>query len=44
MVLSQISIYGVVCSICFDHLSIHEQKATPKNDGMKIIDNHGVII
>jgi hypothetical protein len=39
LLLSQFSIYGVVCSICFAKLSIHEQKATPKNNGMKIIDN-----
>jgi hypothetical protein len=40
----QISIYGVVCSICFANLSIQEQKAKPKNNGMRIIDNQGVII
>jgi len=44
MVLSQNSIYRAACSICFDHLSNHEQKATPKNDGMKIVDNQGIII
>jgi hypothetical protein len=44
MVLTQISIYGVVCSICFANLIIHQQKAKPKNNGMKILDNQGVII
>jgi len=42
--LNQISIYGVVCRICFANLSIHEQKEKPKNNGLKIIDNQGVII
>jgi hypothetical protein len=42
--LTQISIYGAACSICFANLNIHEQEAKPKNNGMKIIDNHGVII
>jgi len=42
--LTQISIYGVVCSICFANLRIHEQKAKPKKNGLKIIDDQGVII
>jgi hypothetical protein len=44
MVLTQISIYGVFFTICFNHLSIQEQKEKPKNNGMKIIDRQGVII
>jgi len=44
MALAQISIYGVVCSICFANLSIHVQKEKPKNNGMKIIDKQGVMI
>jgi hypothetical protein len=44
MVLTQISIYGVFCTICFTNLSIQEQKEKPKNNGMKIIDRQGVII
>jgi hypothetical protein len=44
MVLTQISIYGVVKRICFANLIIHEQKATPKNNGLEIIDIQGVII
>jgi hypothetical protein len=44
MSLTQITIYGAACSICFANLSIHEQKEKPKNNGMKIIDNQGVII
>jgi hypothetical protein len=42
-ILSQISIYGFVCSICFANLSIHKQEAKPKNNGLKIIDSRGVI-
>jgi hypothetical protein len=30
IVLSQISIYGAVCSICFANLNIHEQEEKPK--------------
>ena len=44
MVLSQISIYGVACSICFANLNIHVQEAKSKNNGIKIIDKQGVII
>jgi hypothetical protein len=44
MALSQISIYGFVCSICFANLSIYEQKAKSKINGFKIIDNQGIII
>jgi hypothetical protein len=42
--LTQNTIYGVVCSICFANFSIQEQKEKPKNNGMKIIDYQGVII
>ena len=42
--LTQISIYGAVCSICFANLSIHEQKAKPKNNGLKIINSQVIII
>jgi hypothetical protein len=44
MVLSQISIYGVICSICFANLNTHLQEAKPKINGFKINDNQGVII
>ena len=44
LLLSQITIYGVACSICFANLNIHEQEEKPKNNGMKIIDSQGVII
>jgi hypothetical protein len=36
--------FGVVCSICFANLNIQEQNTKPKNNGMKINDNQGVII
>jgi hypothetical protein len=36
--------YGVVGSICFATLNIHEQKEKPKNNGLKILDSQGVII
>jgi hypothetical protein len=36
--------YGVVCSICFANLNIHEQKEKLKINGLKIIDNQGVMI
>jgi hypothetical protein len=42
--LSQISIYGDVCSICFANLSIHEQKEKPNINGLKIIDSQSGII
>jgi hypothetical protein len=35
--LFQIVIYGDVCNICFAKLSIHEQKAKPKNNGIKYL-------
>ena len=41
---TQITIYGVACSICFANLNIHVQEAKSKNNGIKIIDNQGVII
>jgi len=41
---SVISIYSVVCSICFVNLSIHKQKAKPKKNGIKIIDNQCIMI
>jgi hypothetical protein len=44
VVLTQISIYGVVSSICFANLNVHEQKEKPKNNGWKIIDSQGVMI
>jgi hypothetical protein len=42
--LTQNTIYGVVCSICFANLNIQVQIEKPKNNGMKIIDNQCVII
>jgi len=42
--LTQITIYGAACSICFANLSIYEQEEKPKKNGMKILDSQGVII
>ena len=42
--LTQISTYGVVCSICFANLRFDAQEAKTKNNGIKIIDNHFFVI
>jgi hypothetical protein len=41
--LTQNTIYGVGCSICFANLNIHEQEEKPKNNGLKMIDSQGAI-